>query len=200
MNRILITFAAILALTSVAEARTHQPPPPECNTVMPCDFGGNNFLAGVVSINVTMHRERRGSHEARYSQGIDQKAYSRRHKSKDLRSERITPSWGGSLVSTARAYLGQTAAQIGVRRTLWCSAFIRYITRAAGVDDRAISWIRKPHVAAAVDTIAVMPHHVGIVSGFDGAGNPILISGNNGGRVREAPYPRRRVLAFVSAS
>jgi uncharacterized protein (TIGR02594 family) len=39
--------------------------------------------------------------------------------------------------------------------------------------------------------------HVGIVSGIDAQGNPILISGNNGNRVREAPVSRGRIYAYV---
>jgi hypothetical protein len=45
-----------------------------------------------------------------------------------------------------------------------------------------------------------MRHHVGVVSGFDDSGNPIIVSGNHGRRVGEGVYPRSRVLAFVSAS
>jgi hypothetical protein len=67
-------------------------------------------------------------------------------------------------------------------------------------DDRAISWNSKPHVAAAVGTIAFMRHHVGVVSGFDASGNPVIVSGNHGRPVREAVYPRGRILAFVSPS
>jgi hypothetical protein len=225
MNRIIMLAVAILALTSIAEARPRAISP-ECNVTMPCDLGGNNFLAGVVSIKVTMHRERpvhRTAYKGRrvnstayttfdppvvYAPGASDhatprtgcgqdglqcddlvttpKAHSRRHKSSVSGSFVITPSWGGGgLVSTARAYLGQTAGQIGIRRTLWCSAFLRHITHAAGVDDRAISWNGKTHVSAAVGTIAVMRHHVGIVSGFDAAGNPFIISGNPW-----APRPR----------
>jgi hypothetical protein len=41
--------------------------------------------------------------------------------------------------------------------------------------------------------------HVGIVSGFDASGNPIVISGNGGGsRVTEHVYPRSRIRAWVS--
>jgi hypothetical protein len=183
MNRAIMIAVALLALTSGADARHmhHQAAAiaKECNVTMPCDFG-NNFLAGVVSIKVTMHRVSRAV--PAYGAPSPSLSYT-----------------GGGLVSSARAYLGQTAAQIGLRRSLWCSAFVRHITRAVGVDDRAISWAGKTRVAMAPGTIAVMRHHVGIVSGIDGSGNPIIISGNNGGRVREAAYPRGRVLAFVSA-
>ena len=50
--------------------------------------------------------------------------------------------------------------------------------------------------------IAVMTRkgggHVGIVTGVDRNGNPILIAGNNGKRkVGISVYPKRRVIAYV---
>jgi hypothetical protein len=36
-----------------------------------------------------------------------------------------------------------------------------------------------------------------VVSGIDANGNPILVSGNYGNRVREAVYPRGRIYAYV---
>ena len=53
-----------------------------------------------------------------------------------------------------------------------------------------------------VGAIAVMTRgrrggHVGIITGIDGSGNPIMISGNNGNRVREAPISRGRIYAYV---
>jgi uncharacterized protein (TIGR02594 family) len=52
-----------------------------------------------------------------------------------------------------------------------------------------------------VGAIAVMGRrgggHVGIVSGIDAGGNPIVVSGNNGNRVREAPISRGRIYAYV---
>ena len=108
---------------------------------------------------------------------------------------------GSSLVSAARSHLGQTARQVGVRTTLWCSAFIRKLSPGtSGVDDRAISWASRPHVGPSVGKIAVLGrHHVGIVSGFTSNGDPIVISGNHGHRVAESVYPKRRVLAYVEA-
>lgn len=106
------------------------------------------------------------------------------------------------LLAKAEQYLGQTARQIGVRHNLWCSAFLRMLTHASGVDDRAISWLSKPHVAPRIGAIAVMPHHIGIVKSFDRSGNPILISGNHGnhgGRVGIGAYSKHRILAYVSA-
>ena len=53
-----------------------------------------------------------------------------------------------------------------------------------------------------VGAIAVMTRgrgggHVGIITGIDAQGNPIMISGNNGNRVREAPVSRGRIYAYV---
>lgn len=107
---------------------------------------------------------------------------------------------GSTLISKARGYLGMSARQIGLhRRTLWCAAFIRYLGVKGPVDDRAISFNHLPHVAPQIGAIAVYPHHVGIVTGWDGNW-PIIISGNSyGRRVYEGTY-RRRPIAYVSAS
>ena len=52
-----------------------------------------------------------------------------------------------------------------------------------------------------VGAIAVMGRrgggHVGIITGIDASGNPIMISGNNGNRVKEAPISRGRIYAYV---
>lgn len=114
------------------------------------------------------------------------------------------PAWADTqLVSKARSYIGMSAKQVGVRRTLWCSAFIRKIAGSPkGVDDRAISWTSQRHVAKQIGAIAIVRSrrmHVGVVSGFDRSGNPIIVSGNHGNRVAEAVYPKSRVIAYVAA-
>jgi hypothetical protein len=38
--------------------------------------------------------------------------------------------------------------------------------------------------------------HVGVVSGIDANGDPIVISGNHNRKVAEAVYPRHRVYAY----
>jgi uncharacterized protein (TIGR02594 family) len=53
-----------------------------------------------------------------------------------------------------------------------------------------------------VGAIAVMSRgkrggHVGVVSGIDASGNPIIISGNHGRRVAESTYSRGRIYAYV---
>jgi len=54
-----------------------------------------------------------------------------------------------------------------------------------------------------IGAIAVMNRgrnggHVGVVSGFDSHGNPIIISGNHTRRVAEAVYSRSRIYAYVT--
>ncbi|MEH2517529.1 uncharacterized protein (TIGR02594 family) [Bradyrhizobium sp. AZCC 1610] len=111
---------------------------------------------------------------------------------------------GSGLVAKARQYIGATAREVGVRSTLWCSAFLRKLTGASGVDDRAISWENKRHIAPQVGAIVTMGRrgggHVGVVSGFTPKGDPIVISGNHRNRVAETVYKRSRIRAWVSPS
>jgi uncharacterized protein (TIGR02594 family) len=111
-------------------------------------------------------------------------------------------SAGSGVVDRARQFIGESAHQVGVRSTLWCSAFLRKVTGAQGVDDTALSWERHQHIAPQVGAIVTMGRrgggHVGVVSGFTAKGDPIVISGNHGGRVREAVYSRHRIRAWVS--
>src|SRR5690606_33145308 len=59
--------------------------------------------------------------------------------------------------------------------------------------------IAKPEVGAiAVLTRGKRGGHVGVVSGVDANGNPVIISGNHNGRVGVAVYPRSRVVAYVT--
>jgi uncharacterized protein (TIGR02594 family) len=113
-------------------------------------------------------------------------------------------SAGSGVVSRARQFMGETAHQVGVRGTLWCSAFLRKVTGATDVDDRALSWERHQHIAPQVGAIVTMGRrgggHVGVVSGFKPNGDPIVISGNHNGRVQESVYARSRIRAWVSAS
>ncbi|MGX9944826.1 TIGR02594 family protein [Bradyrhizobium denitrificans] len=113
-------------------------------------------------------------------------------------------SAGVDVVDRARRFIGETAHQVGVRSTLWCSAFLRKITGAQDVDDRALSWERHQRIAPQVGAVVTMGRrgggHVGIVSGFTAKGDPIVVSGNHGGRVREMVYSRHRIRAWVSPS
>jgi uncharacterized protein (TIGR02594 family) len=104
-----------------------------------------------------------------------------------------------SLVSEARSYIGTNPT--GWRRE-WCGAFMDLVLRKtghAGGGNLAIAYARYgtrvsgPQVGA----IAVMRHHVGVVSGVDASGNPIIVSGNHNRTVAESVYPRSRIAAYV---
>ncbi len=110
---------------------------------------------------------------------------------------------GSDVVSEARSQIGNGA--IYGRRNLWCARFMNYVLKVTGHkgtgSDMAASFAVMPHTSMRVGAIAVMSRrgggHVGVVSGIDASGNPIIISGNHAGRVREAVYPRGRIYAFV---
>jgi uncharacterized protein (TIGR02594 family) len=57
--------------------------------------------------------------------------------------------------------------------------------------------VSEPQVGA----IAVMGRHggghVGVVTGIDPSGNPIIVSGNHNNTVAESVYPRSRIAAYV---
>jgi uncharacterized protein (TIGR02594 family) len=112
---------------------------------------------------------------------------------------------GSGLVSEARRYIGGNPTGRG---SLWCARFMNMVLQHTGHQgtgsDMANSFahygtrVSGPQVGA----IAVMSRgrrggHVGIITGVDAQGNPIMISGNNGNRVREAPISRGRIYAYV---
>jgi uncharacterized protein (TIGR02594 family) len=108
------------------------------------------------------------------------------------------------VVAEARRYVGGNPTGRG---SLWCARFMNMVLERAGHrgtgSDLARSFasygqrISGPQIGA----IAVMGRrgggHVGVVSGIDAAGNPILISGNNRNRVVEAPISRGRIDTYV---
>jgi uncharacterized protein (TIGR02594 family) len=109
-----------------------------------------------------------------------------------------------NVVSEARRYLGGNPTGRG---SLWCARFMNLVLQHSGYkgtgSDMAASFahygqrVSGPQVGA----IAVMGRrgggHVGIITGIDASGNPIMISGNNGNRVKEAPISRGRIYAYV---
>jgi uncharacterized protein (TIGR02594 family) len=125
----------------------------------------------------------------------------------------VTPAGGAmassfsssNVVAEARRYLGGNPTGRG---SLWCARFMNMVLQHSGYrgtgSDMANSFanygqrVSGPQVGA----IAVMSRgrrggHVGIITGVDAKGNPIMISGNNGNRVREAPVSRGRIYAYV---
>ena len=111
---------------------------------------------------------------------------------------------GSTLVMEARRYLGGNPTGRG---GLWCARFMNMVLQHTGHQgtgsDMASSFARYGQRVSGpqVGAIAVMGRrgggHVGIITGIDAQGNPIMISGNNGNRVREAPISRGRIYAYV---
>ena len=110
-----------------------------------------------------------------------------------------------SVVAEARRHLGGNPTGRG---RLWCARFMNMVLQHSGHrgtgSDMASSFanygqrVSGPQVGAiAVMTRGRRGGHVGIITGIDAKGNPIMISGNNGNRVREAPVSRGRIYAYV---
>lgn len=110
-----------------------------------------------------------------------------------------------ALVAEARKYMGTNPT---ARSRLWCATFMNFVLAKLGYagtnSDAAKSFayygqrISEPRVGAiAVLTRGKNGGHVGVVSGVDKGGNPIIISGNHNKRVGEAVYARARVIAYV---
>ncbi len=139
--------------------------------------------------------------------------YTRRSHAREWRDANaaLTPGTGfsgGGLVSNvvaeARRYIGGNPTG---RSRLWCARFMNMVLKRAGHrgtgSDMARSFahygrrVSGPQVGA----IAVMGRrgggHVGVVSGIDRRGNPIIVSGNHGHRVAELVYRRGRIYAYV---
>ena len=139
--------------------------------------------------------------------------HSRRLGRRDLATARVraqshaNSAYGGTtsnaLVSEARKYIGTNPTGRG---SLWCGAFMDLVlkrTGHAGGGNLARAYasygtrVSGPQVGA----IAVMGRrgggHVGVVSGVDPNGNPIIVSGNHNHTVAESVYPAGRISAYV---
>jgi uncharacterized protein (TIGR02594 family) len=129
-----------------------------------------------------------------------------RHADSRFGSQRSSAGYGGGsdVVSEARRWLGGNPTD---RRSLWCAAFMNFVLERTGHhgtgSNMANSFASYGHRVSGpqVGAIAVMSRrgggHVGVVSGLDSSGNPIIISGNNGNRVRETAYRSGRIYAYV---
>jgi uncharacterized protein (TIGR02594 family) len=104
-----------------------------------------------------------------------------------------------ALVAEARKYIGTNPTGRG---SLWCGAFMDMVLKRTGhAGGGNLAWgysrygtrVGGPQVGA----IAVMHGHVGVVSGVDANGNPIIVSGNHNHTVAEAVYPRKRISTYV---
>jgi uncharacterized protein (TIGR02594 family) len=117
----------------------------------------------------------------------------------------LANSGSSNVVAEARRYIGGNPTGRG---SLWCARFMNMVLQQSGYrgtgSDMASSFAKYGQRVSGpqVGAIAVMTRgrrggHVGIITGIDAKGNPIMISGNNGNRVREAPVSRGRIYAYV---
>jgi uncharacterized protein (TIGR02594 family) len=107
------------------------------------------------------------------------------------------------LIAEARKYLGGNPTGW---TSQWCGKFLDMILRKTGHKgggNLARGYINygKRLPGPQVGAIAVFSRkgggHVGIVTGADANGNPIVISGNHNRRVAISVYPARAALAYV---
>jgi uncharacterized protein (TIGR02594 family) len=109
-----------------------------------------------------------------------------------------------SVVAEARRYIGGNPTGRG---SLWCARFMNMVLQHSGYSGtgsdmgRSFASYGQRVSGPQIGAIAVMGRrgggHVGVVSGIDPSGNPIVVSGNNGNRVREDPISRGRIYAYV---
>lgn len=105
-----------------------------------------------------------------------------------------------SLLAYAERFLGR--GNVTGFHGPWCGAFAGMVASHTGHAKpkgylQARQWLHAgPHVRARVGAVAVLPHHVGIVSAVHRR-SVTLLSGNHGHRVGFGKYPKRAILAFV---
>jgi uncharacterized protein (TIGR02594 family) len=99
-------------------------------------------------------------------------------------------------------HVGKTAGQLGLPRSLWCADFVNRVTGGGTGSRSAKSYLHYgSRGTGAVGDIAVFNRgrrgggHVGIVAGHC-SGGVILISGNDGHRVRERCVSTASLIAY----
>jgi uncharacterized protein (TIGR02594 family) len=153
---------------------------------------------------VTYRSRQRVEHQAALAR-LRQYAHSQASVTPDERGIATAASGSSSgLVMEARQFLGTKPGGMG---SLWCARFMNMVLEKTGHNGTGSAMansfasygtrVSGPQVGA----IAVMGRHggghVGIITGIDSSGNPIMISGNNRNSVREASVSRGRIYAYV---
>jgi uncharacterized protein (TIGR02594 family) len=115
---------------------------------------------------------------------------------------------GSPVVAEARRWIGTNPTG---HAALWCAHFMNFVLERSGHAGsgsglaRSFASYGQRMSGPQVGAIAVMSRgrhggHVGVVSGVNAKGDPIIISGNYGRRVAEAVFSRGRVYAYVMPS
>jgi uncharacterized protein (TIGR02594 family) len=184
-------------------------------TVTPSGFGSPNVAAEARADRGRRARLKPAAHASRWERGVAQmQARGLADANASVApNATVTPTGGAmassftssNVVAEARRHLGGNPTGRG---RLWCARFMNMVLQHSGYrgtgSDMANSFanygrrVSGPQVGAiAVMTRGRRGGHVGIITGIDAKGNPIMISGNNGNRVREAPVARGRIYAYV---
>jgi uncharacterized protein (TIGR02594 family) len=167
-------------------------------------------VAAVPAQNAGADNDGRYSVATQQAAGEATQSQSRRRAAQAQANSAFGGFTANSLVSEARKYIGTNPTGRG---SLWCGAFMDLVlkrTGHTGGGNLASAYARYGTRVAGptVGAIAVMGRngggHVGVVTGVDPNGNPIVLSGNTwnrstGGRhtVAEQVYPRSRIYAYV---
>jgi uncharacterized protein (TIGR02594 family) len=153
------------------------------------------------------HKYYRRHHHGRHFARARRDAGAEQSRAQMMTDASVSPAAGfgsSNVVAEARRYIGGNPTGRG---RLWCARFMNMVLQHSGLhgtgSDMARSFasygqrVSGPQIGA----IAVMGRrgggHVGVVSGIDASGNPIVVSGNHGHRVAESVYPRGRIYAYV---
>ena len=181
---------------------------------------GKSINSGDQLTDVSASRRHRRHVSHRFAHDVYRRHYSARHHRYRHRVVRAvdreqiqdrtsaapqTSFFGNGLVAEARRYLGTNPTG---RSRLWCGNFMNLVLKRSGLpvtgSNMARSFASYGHRVSGpqIGAIAVMSRgrrggHVGVVSGIDPHGNPIIISGNHGRRVAESVYSRGRIYAYV---
>ncbi|WP_375414209.1 TIGR02594 family protein [uncultured Bradyrhizobium sp.] len=155
-----------------------------------------------------LHHRHRHHHRRHVARAAAEDAGTTRSRAHMTSGARVSPaaarSSSSAVVAEARRYIGGNPTGRG---RLWCARFMNMVLQRSGLhgtgSDMARSFASYGHRVSGpqVGAIAVMGRrgggHVGVVSGIDASGNPIVVSGNHGHRVAESVYSRRRIYAYV---
>ena len=195
--------AAVLATSAVARPAHHRHRVAQATPVAGQMMGGADrdirYPANVERTAIQTAGEYDGRTRSRVRRSIAS-AYARAQ-------SHANSAYGGPtsnvLVTEARKYIGTNPTG---RASLWCGAFMDMVLKRTGhrgggnlasAYARYGTRVSGPQVGA----IAVMGRrgggHVGVVSGIDANGNPIIVSGNHNRTVAESVYRASRIHAYV---
>ena len=165
-------------------------------------FDGRSSRFGHGQATITAHVAERQRPRIHRRSGISHAAAATRRRPAEA-WRGVIRSDSDSLVAEARKYIGTNPTGRG---SLWCGAFMDMVLKNTGHEGggnlaRGYAHYGTRVAGPQVGAIAVMGRHggghVGVVTGIDPSGNPIIVSGNHNHTVAESVYPRWRIAAYV---